>query len=982
MKVLGPLLAGLGLAIATLFISPVRATSQVPPNERYRTFETEHFRVVFPERMEFFARFAAGRAEWAYAALREDFIAPPSGRISLVITDHTDLPNAAATPVPTNRVTLIATPDISSRSLNYYTNWVDVTLVHELAHIFHLDRAEGIWKLARAVFGRVPAFFPAFYQPTWVIEGLPSYYESRLTGAGRAYGSSFERLLTADAAAGDFRSIDAADGLAPLWPAGNTPYAYGGLYFRSMAEQFGDTAIARFAKHGAARLPYTLNWAATPHLGATLSKSWKGWGAEYQRAVLEKADSLMTLGLTTGAPVLEGYAWVPPSPRFAPDGRHLALDYVTPRDDPATVVVDGATGEVALRKRRNSAGPCTWSRDGGRLYTSQVEYRDRYDLFGDLYELDVVSGEERRLTRGRRLVSPDLAPDGRTLAAVEIGAGSNRLVLIDVESMALRPLSDFDQRVNWERPRWSPDGRVIAAEMTERGRVLDIVVVDTAGDMVWRVTEDEAADVTPAWSPDGRFLIWASDRDGVYDIYAAEVPGGLFSHRLRAPDEDSLAVGGRVWRLTRTTGGASDPDISPDGRWLAFSALYAEGYRVERLPFQRSTWQAAGPGWRSLRQPASTASSEPAIGTPTRDYSPFPSLWPRSWLPIVYGGSSAVGTFIGATTFGADDVRRHSYALLVGWRTNVGDIEAGAVYRYAGLGDPLIDLSVSQDWSSVSLATTDGGRVEAVERQREVRLAARFLRPRIRSVISVIPALHLEQRRFTPVDPSFADTTVADAIASLLLGYSRARGYARSVSAERGFATVLELTHRRRTHDLDQWRSSAEAVLRGYLSFPLFGYANHVLAARLAFGASNGHDRSPELFSLGGIPGRGIDLIAGVEIGGGVQYPVRGFGEGVQYGDRIASLALEYRLPLTLVGRGYGLWPVMLDRLSLSLFADAGSAWSDESDVNVLASIGSEFNIDLGLGYALVYRFRLGFARPVVDADESWSVYVSTGIAF
>ncbi len=945
-------------------------------------FDSRHFRVIFPGRLESFARYAADRAEWAYAALSAEFTAPPKGRVSLVVTDHTDLPNASATPVPTNRVMLIATPDILSRSLNYYTNWVDVTLVHELAHVFHLDRARGIWGVARAVFGRVPAFFPAFYQPNWVIEGLPSYYESRLTGSGRAYGSSFEKLLIADASAGEFRTIDAADGLAPLWPAGHTPYAYGGMYFRSMAEEFGDTAIAGFARRGAARLPYTLNWASTPYFGVTLSRSWKEWSAGYQRVVTERNDSLATLGCSYGEPVSEDYAWIAPSPRFAPDGSYLAFDYLTPRHDPTTVIVDARTGETVLRKRRNSGGVSTWSRDGQYLFTSQVEYRDRYDLFGDLYELDVASGRERRLTRGRRIASPDVAPDGRMLVAVEIGAGSNRLVLIDLESMEVRPLGDFDQRVNWERPRWSPGGDWIAAEMTERGRVLDVVVVDQAGELAWRVTRDDAADVTPAWSPDGRYLIWASDRDGVSDLYAAEVPAELRDELTSVEASVDRPAAGRVWRLTRTIGGASDPDVSPDGRRLAFAALYAEGYRVEQLPFDRSTWELAGPGWRSLRRPVSAAPAEPANVTPSRRYSPFPSLWPRSWLPIAYSGSSTVGTFIGVTTFGADDVRRHSYALFAGWRTQVADIEAGAVYRYAGFGDPVVDLSVSQDWSSVTLPTTDGGFVDAVEREREVRLAAGFLRPRIRSVVSVIPALYLEERRFTPVDPSFADTTLTDAIAGLVLGYSRARGYARSVSAEKGFATVLELTHRRRTHDLDQWRLSAEAVVRGYVSFPLFGYANHVLAARLAIGASEGHERSPEFFELGGVPGRGIDILAGVEIGGGSHYPVRGFSEGVRYGDRIASATLEYRLPVALVGRGYGLWPVMLDRVSFSLFADAGSAWSGGDHMKVLASVGSELSLDLGLGYAIVHRFRFGIARPIVDTDESWSAYLSTGVAF
>ena len=72
---------------------------------------------------------AAARAEWAYAGLAKLFIGPPRGRISLVISDNSDRPNASATPIPFNRVTVVATPQLANRQLNNYTDWLDVTLV-------------------------------------------------------------------------------------------------------------------------------------------------------------------------------------------------------------------------------------------------------------------------------------------------------------------------------------------------------------------------------------------------------------------------------------------------------------------------------------------------------------------------------------------------------------------------------------------------------------------------------------------------------------------------------------------------------------------------------------------------------------------------------------------------------------------------------------------------------------------------------------
>jgi hypothetical protein len=965
-------------AIALLLSLPTQTSGQVPPGERYLQFETDHFRVIFPEGMERFARRAAASAEWAHRALSEHFVEAPSGRIALVITDYTDRPNASATPIPGNRVVLIAAPDIASPTLNYYTDWVDVTLVHELTHIFHLDRADGIWDAAQTVFGRVPFFFPAFYQPRWVIEGLPTYYESRLTGAGRAYGSSFDVLLTNDAQAGLFRTVDAADGLSPIWPAGQTPYAYGGLYFRAMAEQYGDSALAQFVRRGSRRLPYTVNWAATSYFGSTLGGSWSDWSERFEARARSRADSLRALGLTVGEPV-SGLAWVAPLPRYSPDGRRLAFSYVTPRDDPATLVIDVESGQTLLRQRRNGSGSNAWDRESRALYLNQLEFENRYDIYNDLYVLDVADGKERRLTKGARLTSPDLAPDGRSIVAVEVGEGTNRLVTVDPETGETQPITEFVEGVNWEHPRWSPDGSRIAVERWLQGRMLDIVVLDSTGRVVWQVTDDEASDVTPSWTPDGRYLLWSSDREGSADIFAVEATRGT------DPDD---AGEPQLWRVTRTLAGASAPQVAPDGKEMVYTALYPEGYRVERLVIAPSEWELAGPGWRALREPPTPrADLQDGVGGPVESYSPFPSLWPKSWFPVVYASGSELGALIGATTFGADDLRRHSYALLAGWRTGVDDIEAALVYRYAGFGNPLLDFGLWQNWSTVTVLTADGEAVGAVERERELHVALSFLRPRVRSAFSVAPAIGLEQRHFTPTDPGivFANPTQTDLLAGLFAGYSRARGYPRSVSTEKGFVLRLELMHRRLADDLDRWRLSAEGELRGYLSFPVFGYSNHVLAARIALGASEGTQRGPELFELGGVPGRPIEIVAGFDIGGGSRYSVRGFDEGVQIGDRIISGNLEYRLPLFLVGRGYGLWPILLDRTSLSLFVDAGSAWRAADEVEVLSAAGGELSVDLGLGYSVVYRFRLGLARQVTVPEGSspgWSVYLSAGVAF
>ncbi len=82
---------------------PPGLRAQIPPDRRWREFETAHFYVVFPEGLEPVARRAAARAEWARERLAQEFLEPPRGKIYLVVSDNVDFPNGSATVIPWNR---------------------------------------------------------------------------------------------------------------------------------------------------------------------------------------------------------------------------------------------------------------------------------------------------------------------------------------------------------------------------------------------------------------------------------------------------------------------------------------------------------------------------------------------------------------------------------------------------------------------------------------------------------------------------------------------------------------------------------------------------------------------------------------------------------------------------------------------------------------------------------------------------------------
>ncbi len=153
----------------------------------------------------------------------------------------------------------------------------------------------------------------------------------------------------------------------------------------------------------------------------------------------------------------------------------------------------------------------------------------------ELFQLDAKGAIVRQLTdNDAGDCQPDVTPDGRTVVFWSDRGGSAEIWAMGLDGSSPRQLTRFagNDRVSRHRyggegpPRVSPDGTRIAWMSIRGGEDWDVYTMDLDGGDVRRLTDHLADDAYPAWSPDGRYLAFDSDRYGSHDVFVVPAEGG------------------------------------------------------------------------------------------------------------------------------------------------------------------------------------------------------------------------------------------------------------------------------------------------------------------------------------------------------------------------------------------------------------------------------------------------------------------------
>jgi TolB protein len=139
----------------------------------------------------------------------------------------------------------------------------------------------------------------------------------------------------------------------------------------------------------------------------------------------------------------------------------------------------------------------------------------------DLYIMSMEGSDMRKLTSSNSIeVSPSVSPDSKYIAFVSDRGGSPQIYLMRNDGSDVRRIT-FEGSYNTS-PSWSLKGDRIA--FTGRRGANQILVVNSDGTGLIQLTT-QGNNEDPSFSPDGRYITFSSDRDGVRGIYIMRANG-------------------------------------------------------------------------------------------------------------------------------------------------------------------------------------------------------------------------------------------------------------------------------------------------------------------------------------------------------------------------------------------------------------------------------------------------------------------------
>jgi Tol biopolymer transport system component len=561
------------IAVLTFGISSLSAQGFGQNKVQYKDFDwryiqSEHFDVYFYDGGYDIARFTAEVAESAYVALQHDFQYDLAERVAIITyKSHNDFQQtnviSSYLPEGVGGVTELFKNRVVVPYEGSYSQFRHV-IHHELVHAVMNDMLYG-GSIQSLITGQVAQV------PLWVSEGLAEFESLR-------WDTRLDMVV---------RDATLTGYLPPIEFLDYFPYQGGASVFRYIAQKYGSEKIGEILNK--IKGSFSFQNAFKSAIGIDFKELTEEWQRSMKREYWpdiadRKEPSEIAKPLTDHR---DDGSYFNSSAAISPQGDKLV--FLSNKDGKMSIyLMDVLEGEVVRRLIKGETDlnfeelhflepGFGWSPDGTQI-TLAAKAGDSDALY--IFDINRETYDQYKFDLDG-IFSTSWSPVGDEIAFVGNKDGASDIYIFDIESEEIEQITD--DVFSDADPSWSPDGTRLLFT-SDRGSNItrqykpsefdmhlhdyeneDIYIINRDGSNMQRLTDAKTKEGYPIFAPDGERVAYASEQNGISNIYIHELESG------------------QSWPITNLITGAYQMSWDQKAHKIVFTSFYRGGYDIYLL---------------------------------------------------------------------------------------------------------------------------------------------------------------------------------------------------------------------------------------------------------------------------------------------------------------------------------------------------------------------------------------------------------------
>ena len=472
----------------------------------WQVAETEHFEIIYPERISGIETEAAAIAEESYRALSENMGITFSRKIRIYLADIDEITNGFANPIGKGYTMIWVNLNDYSVLKTGQMKWLRSVIAHELGHIFHF---KAVWSKMGLLNFALGTPFPLFWT-----EGIAQYQAEEWNSER---GDRWLRKAVFDSRPGFGQNESIEDGRL-MYAKGHSQV----LYF---TEKYGDSTLVDMLAHRDKRLGvfeyHDFYEAFAEFVDGGYDAFYEDWLKHMNiyyntlASQMERVDSLQSKSLAFPGQFYFDMAVSPNDSLVAV----LSLESLRRPVRSLYIVKNDSTLEAKKIAEGSIRNDLSWSRDGKYLYYTRLVRGERSALLNDIFRMEMQTGKETRMTHSRRARFPVDGPGLNEVSYIVNEGGTGNLITLNKDTGVESRVTHYSGDVQLHWPLWIEQLNTWLLYKFDESGNRNLVLFDPKKGTETILDDGDLDNRKPVLSPDQKNVAYTSLRDEVPNVF-------------------------------------------------------------------------------------------------------------------------------------------------------------------------------------------------------------------------------------------------------------------------------------------------------------------------------------------------------------------------------------------------------------------------------------------------------------------------------